>query len=147
MPPRISTLGSHTAIGLTVVLLIAGCGSKETNRGAIQGEATLDGRPIKQGSIVFTPAEGVQGTVTGAQIVDGRYRLAAEHGPAIGHNHVEINSPRATGKMVPKPFGARGDAMVQEMVEAVAPRFNSASTLKIEVKPGDNTADFAVEAK
>lgn len=139
---RALAFGSPIAIGLAVGLLVAGCGGRATNRAAIHGEATLDGQPITQGSIVFTPAKGVKGTVAGGQIIDGHYHLTAERGPAIGWNHVEINSLRATGKMVPKPFGARGDAMVNEMVEAVAPQFNSATTLKTEVKLGDNTADF-----
>jgi hypothetical protein len=37
--------------------------------------------------------------------------------------------------------------MGEEMIEAVAPRFNSESTLKFEVKPGENTADFTVSSK
>ena len=47
--------------------------------------------------------------------------------------------------MIPKPFPSRGK-MTEEQVEAVPPRFNSASTLKFEVKPGDNTADFEVSS-
>jgi hypothetical protein len=49
-----------------------------------------------------------------------------------------------TGKMVPMPFPSQ-DKMAEEQVEAIPPRFNSASTLKVEVKPGENTAD--VESK
>ncbi len=48
--------------------------------------------------------------------------------------------------MVPKPFSATGE-MCEPMIEAVAPRFNDDSTLKYEVKPGDNTADFEVTSK
>jgi hypothetical protein len=33
------------------------------------------------------------------------------------------------------------------MDAAVAARFNSATTLKYDVKPGDNTADFEVGSK
>jgi hypothetical protein len=37
--------------------------------------------------------------------------------------------------------------MVERMVEAIPPRFNSASTLKTEIKSGQNQADFTVESK
>jgi hypothetical protein len=33
------------------------------------------------------------------------------------------------------------------MIDTVAPRLNTESTLKFEVKPGDNTADFEVASK
>jgi hypothetical protein len=36
---------------------------------------------------------------------------------------------------------------IPEQAEAVAPRFNSQSTLKVEIKPGDNTADFNVSSQ
>ena len=88
----------------------------------------------------------MKGTVAGGEIVKGRYQLSGKAGPAVGWNRVEIRAMRKTGKMVPMPFPARGK-MVEEQVEAIPPRFNSASTLKVEVKPGDNTADFAVESK
>jgi hypothetical protein len=59
---------------------------------------------------------------------------------------VEIRALKKTGKMVQKPFARQGD-MMEEIGAAVAPRYNSDSTLKFEIKPGDNTADFAVESK
>ena len=48
--------------------------------------------------------------------------------------------------MIPKGLGATGE-MVEEQVEAVAPQFNSESAFKVEVKTGDNTADFDVTSK
>ena len=140
--------GLRPFLGLLLVsLLVAlGCGKDGANRGAISGEVTLDGQPFEQGSILFTPIEGTKGTVAGGEIAKGRYQLSGKAGPTVGWNSVEIRAVRKTGKMVPMPFPSRGK-MIEEQVEAVPPRFNSASTLKFEVKPGDNTADFAVESK
>ena len=132
---------------LLISLVVAsGCGKNGTNRGAISGEVKLDGRPLEQGSILFTPIEGTKGTVAGGEIANGRYQLSGKAGPTIGWNRIEIRGTRKTGKMVPMPFPARGK-MVEEQVEAIPPRFNSGSTLKVEVRPGDNTADFDVTSK
>ena len=139
-------------VGLTVVCLAGlflsiGC-TKPTgpNQGNVSGTVKLDGKPVEQGNILFTPAEGVKGTVTGGEIKDGQYKLADKKAAALGQNRVEIRALRKSGKMVPKPMAPQGE-MVEELVEAVAPRFNNDSKLKFEIKPGDNTANFDVESK
>ena len=69
----------------------------------------------------------------------GRFRRAEI---VIGWHRVEICVPSKTGKMIRKPFPSRGT--MEEEVEAVASRFNSEFTLKVEIKPGENAADFEV---
>jgi hypothetical protein len=128
-----------------VLLFPGGCSGSKTDRGAISGAVTLDGKPLEQGSILFTPIEGTRGSVAGAKIENGRYQLPATIGPAIGRSRVEIRGMRKTGKMVPKAFGRPGE-MVPEHVDAVPPKFNSKSELKAEIKPGDNIADFKVSS-
>jgi hypothetical protein len=128
------------------LLTIVGCGKGAGNRGAIDGQVTLDGKPILKGSIRFVPTAGTKGTVAGGPIENGRYRLSVAGGPAVGSNHVEIHAARKTGRLVPKAMAPAGQ-MEEEQGEAVAPQFNSATTLTVEVKPGDNTADFAVGSK
>lgn len=128
---------------LILVAFGVGCAKEPANRGSIQGEVKLDGKPLEQGSILFTPTDGAKGTVTGGEIKNGRYQRAAKDGPAIGKNLVQIRAVRKTGKMVQKPMAKQGE-MVEEYGEAVAPQFNTGSTLKIEVKAGENTANFDV---
>jgi hypothetical protein len=131
-------------IFLPAVLLCAvGCGGGRADRGAVSGTVTLDGKPVERGSILFTPSEGTQGSAAGGEIANGRYQLPAKIGPAVGRNRVEIRAMRKTGKMVPKAFGRPGE-MVPEQVEAIPPRFNTKSNLKVDIKRGDNTADFDV---
>jgi hypothetical protein len=139
---------SNTRLNVCLVLLLiaTGCAKTDANRGTITGQVKLDGQPLEQGSILFTPAEGVKGVVTGGEIKDGKYQLTGKAGPSIGSNRVEIRAVRKSGKMVQKPMAPAGE-MVEEMAEAVAPQFNSASTLKFDVKAGDNTADFEVKSK
>jgi hypothetical protein len=126
-----------------MLLLLAGCDGGGKERGALSGKVNLDGKPLANGSILLTPIQGTHGTATGCPIENGRYELSAAVGPAIGWNRVEIRAVRNTGKMIPKPFAPPGQ-MIPEQVEAVAPKFNSQSTLKVEVKPGENAADFEV---
>jgi hypothetical protein len=126
-----------------MLLLVAGCGGDGATRGAVSGKITLDGKPLASGSILFTPIQGTRGTATGGIIKNGAYQISASTGPAIGWNRVKIRATRNTGKMVPKPFSPPGQ-MVEEVAEAVAPKFNSDSVLKVDVKPGENTADFEV---
>jgi hypothetical protein len=129
-----------------VLLLACGCGGSRADRGAVGGAVTLDGKPVERGSILFTPIEGTHGAVAGGEIQNGHYQLPARIGPAVGRNRVEIRAMRKTGKMVPKAFGRPGE-MVPEQVEAIPPRFNTASTLTAEIKPGDNTAGFDVSSR
>jgi hypothetical protein len=125
--------------------LLSGCGGVRADRGAVGGTVKLDGKPLQEGSVLFTPVEGTRGSAAGGKIVNGRYELSAKTGPAIGRNRVEIRAMRKTGKMVPKAFGRPGE-MVPEKVEAIPPRFNSKSELNVEIKSGDNTADFDVSS-
>lgn len=125
-----------------VSAFLGGCNQAPGNRAHVEGTVTLDGEPLEDGSIMFVPAEGTEGVVAGGEIVAGRYRLAGNTGPAVGRNRVEISSPRDTGRKV-QQYGP-GTSEVPEIVERVAARFNSQSTLMVEVEQGRNTLDFDV---
>lgn len=128
------------------LLLAVGCSQRDTNRSSITGEVKLDGKPLERGSILFTPIDGTKGSVAGGPIENGRYQLSSDKGPAVGQNRVEIRAIRKTGKMIQKPLAPKGQ-MIEESVEAIPPRYNSASTLKTEVKAGENTTNFEVASK
>lgn len=131
---------------LALTVAVSGCDRTDANRSVISGEVTLDGTPVGQGAILFIPMDGTKGAATGGQIENGHYRIAGKQGAAIGWNRVEIRAMRKTGKMVPKGLGATGE-MVEEQAEAAPPKYNSASTLKTEVKVGDNTASFELTTR
>jgi hypothetical protein len=135
----------------TVVMVLgvaAGCGQKVQGpeRATIAGTVKLDGQPIEYGSILFTPDAGVRGTAAGATIRNGRYELTAEKGPTLGANRVVIRALTKSGRKVQSPTARTGE-MIDEMVESVAPAFNSETKLKFEIKSGSNTADFEVCSK
>lgn len=131
---------------LPMFLIVVGCAKSDSNRGDIRGEVKLDGQMIEQGSILFVPIEDTQGTATGGNIANGIYQLSGTAAPMIGHYRVEIHALRKTGKKIQKPYSQSGE-MIDEQVEAIPPSFNSASTLCVEVKTGDNIANFDVAPK
>lgn len=130
-----------------VLLMLTGCGGPGgPPRGAVEGEVTLDGTAIEQGSINFLPTGGTQGPATGASITNGRYSLSASEGPVVGRNRVEICAPHKTGRKVLAPLGNPGE-MTDEVVELFPAKYNTQSTLQRDVKPGDNTLDFKLTTK
>ncbi len=128
---------------LVSLTAIFGCGGTDPNRSAIGGNVTLDGKPVERGSVVFIPVDGTTGAAASGPIEGGRYQIASKDGAAVGWNRVEVRAVRKTGRMIPKGLGGTGK-MIEEQVEGAAARFNANSTLKINIKPGDNMADFEV---
>lgn len=126
------------------ILFLGGCRKDAGNRADVVGIVKLNRAPLENGSILFVPAKGTQGVVTGGQIVGGRYRLAGNAGAAVGWNRVEISSLRNTGKTIQR---APGTTAMPEIIEMVAPSFNSHSTLIVEIKHGRNTLNFEVSSQ
>ena len=73
---------------------------------------------------------------------DGQYASGAK-GPVVGKNRVEIRAPRNAGAESPN---AGGD-WKSDYVESVPARYNTQSTLEVEVRPGDNTFDFELKSQ
>lgn len=126
--------------------LIAGCGGG-IQRAAVEGQVSLDGKPIQKGSIFFRPSGETKGMTAGGEIADGRYSLPAEKGPAVGGNLVEIYTDLRTGRKVPLVPGDPKAGMKDEVLQAVAPRYNTQTTLHCEIAPGDNSHNFEVTSK
>jgi hypothetical protein len=117
------------------VLGLAGCGGK--GRVAVEGTVTYDGQPIQAGSIAFLAAEG-QGVNTGGAIVDGKYAIAADVGPKMGKNKVEIRWAKPTGKTYQSETGAT----LSVTAEGLPAKYNDQSELTAQVERGQNTINF-----
>ena len=142
-------LVSRWCVCLLVAMSIAaagGCGgeSVEEIRGAVKGKVTLDGQPVKQGSIRFIPTAGTKGPEGGSRIQDGVYSIELENGAAIGKNRVEITANKPTGKKVKS---AMSDNVIDETEEAIPERYNKRSTLAKSVEKGTNEFDFDLKSK
>lgn len=113
------------------------------NRWPVQGAVTFDGRPLSHGAISFFPANaGGSGPTSGAEIKDGKYAVPADKGLQPGSVRVQITSVQKTGKkkMV------HGTEEVDEFIDIVPPRYNSASVLTVDVTAGgSNVFNFDLE--
>jgi hypothetical protein len=121
------------------------CGCGGSGQIELSGDVTLDDKPIEAGAILLTPTDG-KGTATGGEIKDGKYVLTGKQAPRPGTYKVAINANKKSGQKVQKAMGKPGE-LDDELVEAVAARFNTKTELTVEVKAGSPTANFKVSAK
>ncbi len=125
---------------LTLALLLPGCGKQDPNRGTVSGIVEVDGQPVAQGAIAFTPIDG-NTAASGGNIVDGRYSVIANIGPS----KVAINVPQVVGqrKLYDTP-----DSPVRPVVEELLPaEYNDQTTLTCDVKPGPNQQNFSLKTR
>jgi hypothetical protein len=121
---------------LAIVALL-GCSSKPTYPGAhLAGTVSIDGQPVQEGSIVFTPTGAAQGRTVGTKISAGRYDCPYV---PLGESLVQIYALRPTGKMI-EVMGS----MKPEMQDLVPRKDRDGS--KIEVQGNNLNQDFALKS-
>jgi hypothetical protein len=131
------------AVILIGALALCGCGSG--GQSDLSGEVTLDGSPLERGSILLVP-KGPTGTATGCEIKAGKYVLTGPQAPKHGTYRVQISASKKSGRRVQKAMGKPGE-LEDEVVEAVAARFNTKTELTVEVKSGGGEQNFAVRSR
>jgi len=130
-----------------LLLCCYGCGqSDDVQRAAVSGKVTIDGVAVDNGTIAFIPSGGNKGPTAGAAIQNGVYTIAADNGPVIGPNRVELHASKKTGRKVQMPMAAPG-TMTDEVTEAFPKHYNVESTLVAEIKWGKNVCDYEVTSK
>src|SRR5688572_26205830 len=102
-----------------LVAMLAASGCNDSGLATVEGTVTLDGAPLKQGSITFTPIGQTKGPVAGGTIIEGKYRIDSEKGAAVGTNRVQIRGVWATGQQ-----RTVGEEIVEEYVEMVPPKYH-----------------------
>jgi hypothetical protein len=128
------------ALLVLVTVACGGCGPKDdllSKRGSVKGTVTLNGEPLETGRITFT-ATGKEANVTGADIIDGAYEVPREKGPIAGKVQVSISSPRKTGKQIPAVMPAKEGTMIDIVEESIPDKYNTRTTLTVEIEAGDN---------
>ncbi|MFM8272068.1 MAG: hypothetical protein ACKODX_06995 [Gemmata sp.] len=131
------------------VLLCAGCGG--SNVVPVSGTVKLNGQPLANATVSFTPAEGAApgpGSI-GTTDANGRYTLQVATtnapGAVIGKHRVSITAhsggdPSVVPSSAPP---APGDKPVPASKSLVPEEYNSKTTLTFDVpKGGTSSADF-----
>ena len=113
---------------------IAGCGSESDSfeRFPVEGKVTLDGAPLKSGTVTFIAQR--QGASATADVADGAFRLGRSAGLSPGSYRVEVYSIQPTGKKVPSAEDPK--ALVDETTNLVPRSYNVQSGLKADIPPG-----------
>jgi len=124
-------------IALMLLGLAPGCGNK--NLGKVQGTVKLNGKPLKDAMVTFTPVKGGR-PAAGRTDAEGRYELiySRDHeGALIGENTVRITTFQQV---------MDEDEKERTIPEVVPPRYNVSSELKATVERGSNEFNFDLES-
>jgi hypothetical protein len=125
---------------IACLLFMSACSSRTS--ATVHGKVTLDGAPLDEAMISFVPTAGGQRQSAWTTIKSGEYTIAEKDGIGIGSFRVEIRALRPTGEK-PNP----NEPTMVPSREIIPSRYNSNSELRAEIKPGANTADFAMKSK
>ncbi|MDR1385396.1 MAG: hypothetical protein LBJ67_16345 [Planctomycetaceae bacterium] len=115
-----------------------GCGnSNPQGRLKIEGNVTLKGKPVSNGSIQFEPSgTQTERTQSGGMITDGKYSVDAAHGLVAGEYKVRITvMEEVPGSRVDDPDPMKAKV---EYKDVAPPAFGSASVQKATVTAGQN---------
>lgn len=118
---------------LTVTSSLIGCGpGNPLGRKAVSGNVTLDGSPIQNGSISFSPVDGSATTSSGAVVLSGKYSIEAADGLTDGKYLVRINAIDPSTITELPPDHMPGDDL-PESKELIPSEWNSKSDKTVEV--------------
>lgn len=138
----------QTVVLVAAAAALTGCGGDSLQRTTVHGKVTFDGAPVAKGMIAFLPAEGVAGPTSGAEIKDGAYSITMENGPVAGAHRVEITATREDGSQAGASMqnapaaGPSGMPTGPTVTMYIPANYNRDSTLKQEIKAGDNELNF-----
>ncbi len=132
---------------LLALTALAGCGQSLPPRAVVSGSVTYKGKPVEFGDIVFDPQrKDAGGQFAQGKISGGKYAFDAARGPVVGANRVRIYGYKMTGRKRLDLAGqslSEAPEMVNELMPYIPEKFNEASELTIEIKPGENSGlDF-----
>jgi hypothetical protein len=132
--------GLGCALALTAGLWSGGC-QKGPAIGTVEGEVTLDGQPLKDGRVLFTPVDG-QGQTGGATITDGKFTAEMP----VAKMTVAINANRVIGRK-PVYEGDPKSPMMDVVEELIPQRYNVNTELTLDVKEGKQTVKYELKSK
>ena len=137
---------SNKTLNLTLIAiacLAMGCGSRgdRPDLGYVDGTVMLDGKPLADAMVFFSPEEGGR-TSVGHTDTSGKYKLCyigSDPGAKVGKHAVRITTSQEISD--PKTGRAR------HTPEKVPDRYNSHSELIKQIEPGSNKVDLELRSK
>ncbi|HZW30294.1 MAG TPA: carboxypeptidase-like regulatory domain-containing protein, partial [Isosphaeraceae bacterium] len=118
--------------------LMAGCSGSRDDlpREPVAGTVTLDGRPLAEGAIQFTPASGSGGpAISGtAAIENGQFSIPRADGLVPGSYKVSVSAVPV--KREPRGQITIGKKKATQYKEAIPAKYNTKTILTEEIKRG-----------
>lgn len=118
---------------------LSGC-TTDSQHGTVAGTVTLDGQPLKIGTIRFVPVDD-RTAPADAPILDGKFTAKVP----LGEKRVTISAPKVTGKR--KMYDTPDSPTVDIVDELLPDQYNRKSTLTFTVKPGEQQLSFDLKSK
>ncbi|WP_417380172.1 hypothetical protein [Gimesia sp.] len=129
------------SLSIFTLFIAAGCGggggSDQPDLGTVTGVVTMDGQPLANVVVTFSPENGRPSIARTDE--SGNYELgytAEAKGAVIGKHSVSIATPQEN----PTPPG-------EVYKDPVPSKYNTKTTLSADVKAGANNFDFQLESK
>lgn len=119
---------------LLVIVALVGCNGD--GKTAVDGTATWNGQPIQSGYIELQPVG--EGHFASAEIVDGKFTLRTTPGKRL----VKITAEKKIGETPPTDRIPEAKPI---MFQFVPPKFNSESSLEMEISESNPNLDVALE--
>lgn len=134
------------ALLAALAILVAGCGKNPHRLAPVNGNVTMDDKPLPGALVSFLPdtKPGAMPSPTSRAYTDkdGRYTLTSSEdkaGAVVGTHKVRISTLRSTG-------GSEGEGGAILSRETVPEEYNARTTLTFEVpEEGTDQADFALK--
>jgi hypothetical protein len=123
---------------LVVLLVLAGCG--DASMGEVTGTVKVDGEPIPEGAILFSPENG-KGQTAGDKIANGHYDAKVP----VGAMKVSISKLKFLRKK--KLYNRPGSPEYTQNIEGLPAKYNEKTELRYDVKPGVNQKDWDLQSK
>ena len=138
-------------IGLACV----GCGESGPPLGTVSGVVTMDGEPLANALVTFTPEAGGRGSI-GKTDAGGKYELAFVDGKGalIGNHKVSVTTIKEAAAVTEMSSdspeyanqGSSADYDKAETKEPIPEKYNTKTELTFDVKAGSNTYDIPLES-
>ena len=125
---------------LMIFSMLAGCGADVGTKQSVTGVVKLGGAPLDQGTIQFSPKAGSTGTMSGAEIKDGKYSVLREKGLDPGVYEVRVYSSGST-VADEMPLPGESEPAAKDRIPA---NFNTETTLEFTVAE-DQPNEFNVD--
>ena len=127
---------------LLPLLMALGCRESDPlNRQAVSGKITLDGEPLAEGTVDFTPVNN--GVPSGASLKDGVFTIPKEKGLPPGDYIVRVSAANPSGITADVPGESN-----QISLELIPEKYNTKSELSFHVdEKGSNVLDLDLKVK